>query len=107
MDPAELRIKNFIQPEQFPYETKTGWVYDSGDYEPTIRMVMEMASYDELRKEQAEKRERGELMGIGLSFLTEAVGAGPARTWTSLGSAWPTAASFASTQPARPSYAFR
>ena len=37
MDPAELRLKNFIQPEQFPYETKTGWVYDSGDYEPTMR----------------------------------------------------------------------
>ncbi len=85
MDPAELRLKNFIQPEQFPYETKTGWVYDSGDYEPTMRLAMEMAGYDELRREQAEKRERGELMGIGISFFTEAVGAGPRKDMDILG----------------------
>ena len=77
MDPAALRIKNFIKPEQFPYTNKTGWEYDSGDYAPTMRLAMEMAGYDELRREQAEKRERGELMGIGLSFFTETVGAGP------------------------------
>jgi len=85
MDPAELRLKNFIQPEQFPYETKTGWVYDSGDYEPTMKLAMDMAGYDELRKEQAEKRERGELMGIGISFFTEAVGAGPRKDMDILG----------------------
>lgn len=85
MDPAELRLKNFIKPEQFPYETKTGWVYDSGDYEPTMRKAMDMAGYDELRKEQAEKRERGELMGIGISFFTEAVGAGPRKDMDILG----------------------
>ncbi len=85
MDPAELRIKNFIQPEQFPYETKTGWTYDSGNYEPAMRLAMERAGYDELRKEQAEKRERGELMGIGISFFTEAVGAGPRKDMDILG----------------------
>ncbi len=85
MDPAELRLKNFIQPEQFPYETKTGWVYDSGDYEPAMRKAMDMAGYDELRKEQAEKRQRGELMGIGISFFTEAVGAGPRKDMDILG----------------------
>lgn len=85
MDPAELRLKNFIQPEQFPYESKTGWVYDSGDYEPAMRKAMKMAGYDELRKEQAEKRERGELMGIGISFFTEAVGAGPRKDMDILG----------------------
>ncbi|MFK8024878.1 MAG: aerobic carbon-monoxide dehydrogenase large subunit [Ilumatobacter sp.] len=85
MDPAELRLKNFIQPEQFPYESKTGWVYDSGDYEPTMRKAMAMAGYDELRREQAEKRERGELMGIGISFFTEAVGAGPRKDMDILG----------------------
>ncbi len=85
MDPAELRLKNFIQPEQFPYETKTGWVYDSGDYEPAMRKAMAMAGYDELRREQAEKRERGELMGIGISFFTEAVGAGPRKDMDILG----------------------
>jgi carbon-monoxide dehydrogenase large subunit len=85
MDPAELRLKNFIQPEQFPYETKTGWVYDSGNYEPAMRKAMDMVGYDELRREQAEKRERGELMGIGISFFTEAVGAGPRKDMDILG----------------------
>ncbi len=85
MDPAELRLKNLIKSDQFPYETKTGWVYDSGDYEPALRKAMEMAGYDELRREQAEKRERGELMGIGLSFFTEAVGAGPRKDMDILG----------------------
>ncbi len=77
MDPAEIRLKNFIKPEQFPYANKTGWEYDSGEYERAMRMAMDMAGYDELRREQAEKRERGELMGIGVTFFTETVGAGP------------------------------
>ncbi len=77
IDPAELRIRNFIQPDQFPYANKTGWEYDSGEYERAMRLSMEIAGYDELRREQAEKRARGELMGIGISFFTETVGAGP------------------------------
>jgi carbon-monoxide dehydrogenase large subunit len=85
MDPAELRLKNFIQPEQFPYASKTGWTYDSGDYEPTMRLAMEMAGYEELRAEQAAKRARGELMGIGVAFFTEAVGAGPRKDMDILG----------------------
>ncbi len=85
MDPAELRLRNFIQPEQFPYTTKTGWVYDSGNYEAAMRKSMEMAGYDELRREQAEKRQRGELMGIGVAFFTEAVGAGPRKNMDILG----------------------
>lgn len=76
-DPVELRMRNFIRPEQFPYTTKTGWTYDSGDYPAAMREAMRLAGYDELRAEQAEKRERGELMGIGVSFFTETVGAGP------------------------------
>jgi carbon-monoxide dehydrogenase large subunit len=84
-DPAELRLKNFIKRDQFPYNSKTGWVYDSGDYEPTMRKALEMAGYDELRREQAEKRERGELMGIGCSFFTESVGAGPRKHMDILG----------------------
>ncbi|HET6987094.1 MAG TPA: aerobic carbon-monoxide dehydrogenase large subunit, partial [Kribbella sp.] len=85
MDPAELRLRNFIRPEQFPYQSKTGWVYDSGDYEKTMRLSMELAGYDELRREQAELRARGELMGIGVSFFTEAVGAGPRKDMDILG----------------------
>jgi aerobic carbon-monoxide dehydrogenase large subunit len=77
MDPVELRIRNFIRPEQFPYTTKTGWTYDSGEYEKTMREAMRIAGYDDLRREQAERRGRGEYMGIGVSFFTETVGAGP------------------------------
>jgi carbon-monoxide dehydrogenase large subunit len=77
MDPAELRLKNFIRPEQFPYENKTGWVYDSGEYERAMRKALDMAGYDQLLEEQKAARERGELMGIGVAFFTETVGAGP------------------------------
>ena len=76
-DPAELRLKNLLRPDQFPYTCATGWVYDSGDYARTLRLAMDQAGYAGLRREQAAKRERGELMGIGVSFFTEAVGAGP------------------------------
>ncbi|HEY2508899.1 MAG TPA: aerobic carbon-monoxide dehydrogenase large subunit [Streptosporangiaceae bacterium] len=76
-DPADLRMRNLLRPEQFPYTCPTGWQYDSGDYPRALSLAMEMAGYDELRREQAERRERGEYMGIGLSFFTEGVGAGP------------------------------
>jgi carbon-monoxide dehydrogenase large subunit len=77
MDPAELRMRNLLRPGQFPYTCATGWVYDSGDYPRTLGVALELAGYAELRREQAARRERGELMGIGVSFFTEAVGAGP------------------------------
>ena len=76
-DPAELRMKNLLRPEQFPYTGPTGWEYDSGDYPRALRLAMDIAGYDDLRREQAAKLERGEYMGIGLSFFTEGVGAGP------------------------------
>src|SRR2546426_2400684 len=78
-DPADLRIKNFIQPDQFPYKSATGFEYDSGQYEKALRLALEKAGYEELRKEQAEKRKKGELMGIGIASFTEAVGAGPGK----------------------------
>jgi aerobic carbon-monoxide dehydrogenase large subunit len=77
MDPAQLRMKNLLRPEQFPYAGPTGWEYDSGNYPRALALAMDMAGYDELRAEQAERRQRGEYMGIGLSFFTEGVGAGP------------------------------
>ncbi len=77
MDPAELRMRNLLQPEQFPYTCPTGWQYDSGDYPRALRLALDMADYQGLRREQAERRARGEYMGIGLSFFTEGVGAGP------------------------------
>ncbi|MFD3603136.1 aerobic carbon-monoxide dehydrogenase large subunit, partial [Streptomyces sp. NPDC058656] len=84
-DPAELRMRNLLRPEQFPYENKTGWTYDSGDYPACLRKALDVAGYEELRKEQSEKRARGELMGIGLSFFTETVGAGPRKHMDILG----------------------
>jgi carbon-monoxide dehydrogenase large subunit len=77
MDPAELRMRNLLRPEQFPYTCPTGWQYDSGDYPRALSLAMQIAGYDDLRREQAERRARGEYMGIGLSFFTEGVGAGP------------------------------
>ncbi len=76
VDPAEFRVQNFIKPDQFPYESATGFVYDSGDYEKALRLALEKLGYDELRKEQAEAREQGRLIGIGLASFTEVVGAG-------------------------------
>jgi carbon-monoxide dehydrogenase large subunit len=85
VDPIELRMRSFIRPEQFPYETTTGWTYDSGDYAKTMRVAMEIADYEGLRKEQAERRAKGELMGIGATFFTEGVGAGPRKHMDILG----------------------
>ncbi|MBU4529757.1 MAG: carbon-monoxide dehydrogenase large subunit [Hoeflea sp.] len=91
MDAAELRIKNFIKAEQFPYQSALGWEYDSGDYHTAMKKAMDTIGYKELREEQAKKREafkRGEtreLMGIGISFFTEIVGAGPAKNCDILG----------------------
>jgi aerobic carbon-monoxide dehydrogenase large subunit len=84
-DPAELRMRNLLRPEQFPYTCQTGWTYDSGDYPRTLRLALEIAGYAELRKEQEAERAAGHLMGIGISFFTEAVGAGPRRHMDILG----------------------
>ena len=85
LDPAELRMRNLLRPEQFPYTCQTGWTYDSGDYPRTLRMALEIAGYEELRKEQLAERAAGHLMGIGISFFTEAVGAGPRKHMDILG----------------------
>ena len=79
IDKAEIRLRNFIQADQFPYKSCLGWEYDSGDYPTALKKVMEAVDYAGLREEQAAKRERGELMGIGVSTFTEIVGAGPVR----------------------------
>jgi carbon-monoxide dehydrogenase large subunit len=78
-------MENFIKPEQFPYKTPTGWEYDSGDYGRALQKALDLIGYDDLRKEQAEKRARGELMGIGISSFTEIVGAGPSHDFDILG----------------------
>ncbi|MCH7607748.1 MAG: carbon-monoxide dehydrogenase large subunit [Chloroflexi bacterium] len=85
MDPAELRLKNFIKPEAFPYRSILGWEYDSGNYEGALKLALETIGYDDLLKEQVEKRARGELMGIGICSFTEVVGAGPSKHFDILG----------------------
>jgi carbon-monoxide dehydrogenase large subunit len=85
MDPAQFRLKNFIQPERFPYRSALGWEYDSGNYGKALRLAMDMVGYEALREEQKKKREKGELMGIGISSFTEIVGAGPSKQFDILG----------------------
>jgi carbon-monoxide dehydrogenase large subunit len=85
MDPADLRLKNFIQPEQFPYRSATGFEYDSGDYPRAMNLALETVGYRELRKEQEELRKQGKLIGIGLASFTEIVGAGPHKDYDILG----------------------
>jgi len=88
MDPAELRMQNLLRPEQFPYTTPTGWEYDSGNYPAALTEAMRIAGYDDLRAEQRARRDdpaSTSLMGIGLSFFTEGVGAGPRKHMDILG----------------------
>jgi aerobic carbon-monoxide dehydrogenase large subunit len=85
IDQAEIRLKNFIPPEAFPYRSATGWLYDSGNYPGAMDLALKELGYEDLRREQAEKRERGELMGIGLASFTEVVGAGPGKDFDILG----------------------
>jgi carbon-monoxide dehydrogenase large subunit len=85
VDPAELRRKNFIAPDKFPYTSATGFEYDSGNYEPALDQALERLGYSELREEQKRAREEGRLLGIGLASFTEVVGAGPSRQYDILG----------------------
>src|SRR5438093_153195 len=85
MDPGKFRLKNFVKPEQFPYKSALGWEYDSGNYHAALLKAMEQIDYRGLRKEQQEKRQRGQLMGIGISSFTEIVGAGPSKHFDILG----------------------
>jgi carbon-monoxide dehydrogenase large subunit len=71
LDPADIRRRNFIPPGHFPYRTVTGQVYDSGDYPRALALALEAAGYAELRRAQTERRQRGELVGIGLATYVE------------------------------------
>jgi carbon-monoxide dehydrogenase large subunit len=71
MDPAEIRRRNFVPREAFPYRTLTGTVYDSGDYRAALERALERCDYARLRAEQAEARARGEVVGLGLACYVE------------------------------------
>ena len=77
MDPAELRLKNFIQPEEFPYATATGLSYDSGNYAAPLNKALDLIDYKNLRAEQQKARQEGRLMGIGMSTYGEICAFGP------------------------------
>lgn len=88
MDKAEIREKNFIKKEQFPYTSAFGFEYDSGDYHTALNKVLDAVDYKGLRAEQAAKRadpHSPTLMGIGLVTFTEVVGAGPSKICDILG----------------------
>ncbi len=77
MDPVEVRRKNFIQPNEFPFTQNFGLVVDSGDYEKALDRALEMAGYEDLRRKQADMRKQGRYLGIGVSTWIELCGFGP------------------------------
>jgi carbon-monoxide dehydrogenase large subunit len=77
IDPADVRKKNFIQPDQFPYTSLFGLVYDSGDYERSLNKALELAGYEQFRRDQEAARAQGKLVGVGLSTWIEICGFGP------------------------------
>jgi carbon-monoxide dehydrogenase large subunit len=86
MDPLELRRKNWIKAEEFPFTTVAGLEYDSGDYEQATQKALELLGYDELRAEQKRRRESNDpvQLGIGFSTFTEMCGLAPSRVLGSL-----------------------
>jgi carbon-monoxide dehydrogenase large subunit len=79
-DPVEVRRINFIKPDQFPYKSAAGAVYDTGEYEKALDKALAIVDYQNLRAEQARKRAEGKLMGIGVSSYIEICGFGPKGT---------------------------
>lgn len=88
IDPAELRRKNFVQPEQFPFQSPMGQVYDSGDYEAALDLALENAAYDDLRAEQQRRIDSGSttLLGIGIASYVEITAPGAMGTDAEFGS---------------------
>jgi carbon-monoxide dehydrogenase large subunit len=86
LDPIEVRRRNWIKHEEFPYETVAGLTYDSGDYESATEKALQLFDYDKLRAEQADRRERRDpvQLGLGVSTFTEMCGLAPSRVLGSL-----------------------
>lgn len=88
IDKAEIRRRNLVQPEQFPYTSAFGWTFDSGNYPPALEKVLKAVDYEGLRREQAALRadpDSPTLMGIGIATFTEILGAGPTKVCDILG----------------------
>ncbi|WP_214109445.1 xanthine dehydrogenase family protein molybdopterin-binding subunit [Acrocarpospora catenulata] len=86
VDPLEIRRRNWIRHEEFPYATAAGLTYDSGNYEAATERAMALFGYDKLRAEQADRRDRNDpvQLGIGVSTYTEMCGLAPSRVLGSL-----------------------
>ncbi|WP_019587515.1 xanthine dehydrogenase family protein molybdopterin-binding subunit [Deinococcus apachensis] len=85
MDPAEFRRLNFIQPDEFPYQTPVALVYDSGNYEPALDMALDMMKYPELRAEQERRKGSNKILGVGVISYLEACGLAPSALVGQLG----------------------
>lgn len=84
MDPAEVRRKNFIPPDDFPYDNGLGMLpYDSGNYEPALNRALQMVDYANFRREQEEARKQGRYLGLGISCYIEICGVAPS-AWIGL-----------------------
>ena len=77
MDPADVRRKNFIKSNQFPYQTQMGAVYDSGDYDKALDTALKAANWDGLKAERDKARKEGRIVGLGLAMYVEVCGLGP------------------------------
>ncbi len=86
VDPSEIRRRNYIRPDQFPYDSAGGLVFDSGQYEAALDQALELAGYADLREEQRRRRQAGDprQLGIGLSSYVEMCGLAPSRALASL-----------------------
>jgi carbon-monoxide dehydrogenase large subunit len=77
IDPADVRRKNFIRPDQFPFATQMGAVYDSGDYEKALDLALKNSGWDQLKKDRDAAKKEGRLVGLGLAMYVEVCGLGP------------------------------
>ncbi|MFO1055371.1 MAG: xanthine dehydrogenase family protein molybdopterin-binding subunit [Dongiaceae bacterium] len=85
LDPAELRRRNFVKPDQFPYQTPVALTYDSGNYDATLDAALKLIDYSNFPARRAESQKKGKLRGIGLSAYIEACGLAPSAVVGSLG----------------------
>ena len=85
MDPADVRRVNFIQPDQFPYTTAGGMVYDSGEYERLLDQALENAGWEQMKADRDAARAEGRIVGLGMSFYTEICGFGPSAAMPTVG----------------------
>ena len=77
LDPADIRFRNFVSKDKFPFQTATGLTYDSGDYAAPLKKALDLVGYHKLRREQADLRKQGKWLGVGISTYGEICAIGP------------------------------